>query len=55
MAALAIVLSPNFVYKIAKIKMQILRLTTLKLNSVWGPFPHPSDEDQSLGTPVRSG
>jgi hypothetical protein len=49
--------------------MQILRLTTPKLHpkehrslfggpelrSVWGPFPHPSDENQSLGTPVRSG
>jgi len=35
--------------------MLILRLTTPKLKDVWGPFPHPSDEDQSLGTPVRSG
>ena len=33
--------------------MQILRLTTPKLKSVWGPFPHPSDEDLSPGTPVR--
>jgi hypothetical protein len=49
------VLSQNFVDKIAKEQLQILRLTTPKLKSVWGPFPHPSDEDLSPGTPVRSG
>ena len=49
------VVSLNFVYKVAKVKMQILRLTTPKQKSVWGPFPHPSDEDLSPGTPVRSG
>jgi len=32
------VLSLNFVNKIAKGQMQVLRLTTPKLKSVWGPF-----------------
>ena len=31
-------LSPNFVCKIAKGQMQVLRLTTPKLKGVWGPF-----------------
>jgi hypothetical protein len=30
-------------------------LGTPELKCVWGPFPHPSDEDLSPGTPVRSG
>jgi hypothetical protein len=37
-----------------EVQPQILRLTTPKLKGVWGPFPHPSDEDLSPGTPVRS-
>ena len=49
------VLSLEFLVKIANIQRQILRLTIPKLKSVWGPFPHPSDEDLSPGTPVRSG
>jgi len=37
------------------VQMQVLRLTTPRLKSAWGPIPHPSDEDLSPGTPVRSG
>jgi hypothetical protein len=48
------VLSLKLLSRIVKDQMQILRLTTPKLKYVWGPFPHPSDEDLSPGTPVRS-
>jgi hypothetical protein len=49
----ACVLSPMFVEELGA-KNADSSLTIPKLKNVWGPVPHPSDEDLSLGTPVRS-